>query len=660
MKKIIAILTLSTFVLSSCWSTAVVEQKQEIEKKYAKVQTIAMSNFAEELKLTGKIAASRETVVRAQIWWVVKLVNYKVWDRVNTWDILAIIDDKANLLWVNMQNASTSYANVANVYSLTKESIQKDLDSAKLQLENAKTSRDNTYKTTDEQLKLANTQLDNVNTTDKNTKETSSIAIDLAKKSLQTAKINLESFEKNYNETIASLDVKKKNLLNTINTTINSSSTSIDSSITYADTILGISDNNRYLNDSYEIYLWAKNTAYKIKAEEYYRSAKLSYNNFINTKDSKDAVSKMELMLDLNNKLISLYENLVLTLDNSITSSSFNDTTLSAMKTLVKANQSSVLWVKSGIISLQNSLDDLLSSISSTKTSLSTQKTSLEQSISIAEASLANTISSTKTSLDSVSGNKTLLQNQLQSTIATIKSQRDSTDNAVKIAENNYNSTASKLEASLASTKNQLDSASGQKNSIAQQIDNTLIKAPFSGVITAKNIEIGQMLQSGTPAFSISNENSKIVKLDLNSDNIKFVNIGQEVIISKSWKEIKGNISLASASADTTTRMYKSEISFDFTKFQDVVLGDYVDVFIKKETRVDKNLIVIPFTALIISSTWDFSVYKVWSGSTLSSQNIKIWASNSHEVVVTSWLKVWDKIVTEWTLNLSEGDLVGE
>jgi hypothetical protein len=42
------------------------------------------------------------------------------------------------------------------------------------------------------------------------------------------------------------------------------------------------------------------------------------------------------------------------------------------------------------------------------------------------------------------------------------------------------------------------------------------------------------MLGAGTPAFSISNENSQIVKLDLNSDNIKQVKLGEEVIISKS------------------------------------------------------------------------------------------------------------------------------
>lgn len=659
-KKIIAILTLSTFVLASCGKTEEVVTKQEIEKKYAKLDTIKLGNFAEELKLTGKITSSKETVIRAQIWGAVKIINYKVWDRVNEWDVLAVIDDKANLLWVNMQNASNSYANVANVYSLTKESIQKDLDSSLLQLQNSQTSRENTYKTTDEQLKLANTQLTNINTTDKNTKETTSIAIDLAKKSLQTAKLNLENFEKNYTETINSLDVKKRNLLNTVESTVNSNLTTIDSSITYADTILGVSENNKYLNDSYEIYLGAKNTSYKTASEEYYRNAKLSYDNFMKTKDSIDSLSKMDKLLELNNKVIKMYENLVLTLENSIASSSFNEATLSAMKTSVKANQSGVLWVKSWIISLQNSYDDLISSTSSTKTSLSTQKTSLEQAISIAEASLANTISSTNTSLDSVSWNKTVLQNQLQSTIATIKSQRDSVDNAVKIAENNYNSTKAKLEASLASTKNQLDSASGQKNSIAQQIDNTLVKAPFSWVITAKNIEVGQMLWAWNPAFSISNENSQIVKLDLNSDNIKQVKFWQEVIISKSGNEIKWNINLVSAQADSITKMYKVEVSFDYTKLQNIVLWDYVDVFIKKEASSDKNTIVIPFTSLITSSTWDFSVYKVWSGNVLSSQNIKIWESNSHEVVVTSWLKVWDKIVTEWTLNLSEGDVVGE
>jgi hypothetical protein len=67
MKKVIRILTLSTFVLASCGKTEVVEQKQVVDKKYAKVETLALSNFAEELKLTGKIAASKETVISAQI-----------------------------------------------------------------------------------------------------------------------------------------------------------------------------------------------------------------------------------------------------------------------------------------------------------------------------------------------------------------------------------------------------------------------------------------------------------------------------------------------------------------------------------------------------------------------------------------------------------------
>ncbi|MDD4151138.1 MAG: efflux RND transporter periplasmic adaptor subunit [Candidatus Gracilibacteria bacterium] len=660
MKKIISILILSSFLLVSCGKNEEIVEQQVIDKKYAKTEIVNTGSFTEELKLTGKIGASKETVISSQIGGAVKQINYKVGDKVNEGDVLAIIDDKANLLSVNLRTSTTSYNNVANVYSLTKESIEKDLASAKLSLENAKISKDNTYKTTDEQLKLAQTQLLNIDKTQSNTKDTSAISIDLAKKSLETSKLNLENFEKNYNETISSLDVKKSNLIKNIETNITTSLTSINSILIYADTILGISDENKYLNDSYEIYLGVKDSSIKTETEQNYKKTKNVYDSFNNSNGNTESVDKLDNLLNLTNYTITLYENLVKLLDNSITSSTFTDSSLSAMKTSVKRNQSLILGIKSTIVGLQNSWDDLNSTISSTKITLETNKISLNQAIKIAETTLQNTLSSVNSNLDSVSGNKTLIENQLQSTIATIKSSRDSVDNALKLAQTNYESTKAKLDASLASTKNQLDSVSGQKNQLLQQIDNTIIKAPFSGVITSKNIEIGQMVSAGTPCFSISNENSKIVKLDLNSDNIKEVKFGQKVIISKSGQEVDGNISLISSSADTTTKMYKVEISFDFSKFNNIVLGDYVDVFMKKQNSLNNNVIVIPFTSLITSSTGDFSVYLVGTGGILSTKNIKIGDSNSHEVIVTDGLKVGDKIVTEGTLNLSEGDTIQE
>ncbi|MDD5770487.1 MAG: efflux RND transporter periplasmic adaptor subunit [Candidatus Gracilibacteria bacterium] len=658
MKKIISIIILPSFLLFSCaQKDETITQKDEIIKKYAKTEVLALKPFSEELKLTGKIAGIQETTISSQVSGNVKQVKNKVGDKVKAGDVLATIDTTTNLLSTNLNTVNNTYSNTLDIYDLTKESIQKDLESAQMQLENTITTRDNTYASTEEQLKIAQTQLDNINVQGKNTMQMTNTSLDLAQKSLDTAILNLENFEKNYTQTIDGLEVKKQNLLKNINTTITSSSSNIDSVLTYADTILGVSDANKNLNDSYEIYLSAKDTTIKTKAENDWRNAKALYDDF--TKSNLSDLDKLNNLLDITNKTIILYEDLVKISDNSIVSSSFSDSSLSTMKTTIKTNQSVVLGVKSGLVSLQNSWDDLASTISSTKTNLETSKISLNQAITIAQASLVNTQNSTNTNLDTVAGNKTLLENQLKSTIANIKTQRDNLDNAVKIAQNTYNSTKAKLDASLAGVKSQLAGVSGQKNSLLQQVDNTIIKAPFDGIITSKNIEVGTLVNPGTPVFAISKNGTKIVKSDLNSDNIKFIKVGQEVLISKNGLSSTGTISLVSASADNITKMYNVEVKIlnnDFSK--KMVLGDYVDVYLKKDLGNLNNQIIIPFSSLITGSSGEFYVYLVGSGNILKSQIIKIGETNSNELVVEDGLKVGDKIVTSGTLNLSEGDII--
>jgi len=74
---------------------------------------------------------------------------------------------------------------------------------------------------------------------------------------------------------------------------------------------------------------------------------------------------------------------------------------------------------------------------------------------------------------------------------------------------------------------------------------------------------------------------------------------------------------------------------------------------------LDKFLI-IPFSSLIPNSTWDYSVFVVWSWSLIESKRIKIWASNSNEIIVTDWLVEGDRIITNWSLNVDVWDKVEE
>lgn len=672
MKKIITAIILPSFLIFSCSKTEVVTNSPEdVVKKYAQTQVLSEKPFGEELKFTGKVASSSETTLSSQISWTIKQVNYKVWDKVKQGDVLAMIDTKTNMLSTNLNTATNSYNNTVSIFDLTKESIAKDLDSAQVQLENAKTTRDNTYASTEQQLKIVQTQLSNIQNQVKNTNNSSVTILDLAQKSFDNAKLSLTNFEINSSETLKWFDIKLKSmqdkktgLSDTIDSTITSSLVSIENALTYTDTILWVTDNNKNINDSYEIYLSAKNTNFKTEAET------LLLENLMSVKDlktsSEDIFTKFTQIQKLAQKAILLYEKMVLVWDNSISSSSFSETNLTAMKTTIKANQSILLWVNSWIVSLKNtntdidnSLLDLENTINTTKIALSTQKSTLEQAVSIAKTSLENTKLWIGSSLDSMNGNENLAKNQIESTIATIKQTRDSVDNALKIAENQYNSTKAKLDSSLAGVKSQLDGVTGQKNSLLQQLDNTSIKAPYSWVITSKTIEVGTLVNPWTPVFSIAKDQSKIIKTEVNSDNIKFLKISQEVVISKNGLTSSGVITLVASSADVITKMYNIEMkSNDMNVSSQFILGDYVDVYIKKISNENNNKLIIPFTSLITGNSWDFYVYLVGSGNILKTQMIKIGDSNSHEVVVIDGLKVWDKIVVSGTLNLSEGDII--
>lgn len=663
MKKIISGMVLWTFILTSCGKAEVVVDTA-VKPKYVKTEIVSQKWFSEDVKLIGKIAGFQETSIAPLTSGMIKKVSVKVWDSVKAGDTLAVIDTQSNLTNINLNNAQNTYNNTLTVYNASKEAIEKNLDTAKLQYENALSTRDNTYASTQKQLELVQAQLDAVTKQKSNTTTTSQTSLSLAEESLRNSELNLENFNKNYQETFKSFDVKKTSLLNNMRVTIDSSMATIDLSLNSIDNILWVTQANKDANDDYELYLSAKNTTYKNQAEILFAQANTAYQNlkvkYNQNISNEELLSFYDEVMKVNNTMVSLFEKMIGVLDNSITSTVLSDTTLWGFKTTIKTYQWQVISLKSTLVGLSNSLNDLDTTIASTKISLATQKSSIEQSISIAKATLENTKASLTTSLDSISSQENTTKVQLESTLASIKSSREAVDNAVKIADNQYIAAKANYESQLASTKSQLDNASGQKNSLNQQFDNAIIKAPFDWVISTKTVEVGSMVSQATPAFSISSSKQKVIKIDVNSDNIVYLQYGKEVKIDVKWKTATGFISALSTSADPSTKMFKVEIGFNNNTFNDaIVIGDYADVYINK-TYGEEKYIVVPFSAIIVGSNETYSVYVVDKNNKVQERKITTWASNSTQVVVTTGLNVWDKVIVWGTLNVSVWDLVSE
>ena len=143
--------------------------------------------------------------------------------------ILATIDTNSQI-WVSYQNSLTALNNQNNIYSYSKESIDKDIETAKLTLENAKNNKANIYSLSDNQLAISQKQLTNIQNNKSNTVlsndeniKWSTLWVTLSEESLKVAQSNINNYEKNATESKKTLLDKKISIIRNIVSNIQNS-----------------------------------------------------------------------------------------------------------------------------------------------------------------------------------------------------------------------------------------------------------------------------------------------------------------------------------------------------------------------------------------------------------------------------------------------------
>jgi len=162
-----------------------------------------------------------------------------------------------------------------------------------------------------------------------------------AKNNLELTNIDYENTIKNMEISILQEQEKYKNLFSKLIMETGQMISNIEKSLYDIDILLWISDTNKYQNDGFEIYLWAKNSSSKTLAENFYRETTTSFLNFY--KDWQEY--KKDLVLEdiekyniLEQKFLQFIEinkdlnkNLYYTIDvlkNSITSSTLSQSSI--------------------------------------------------------------------------------------------------------------------------------------------------------------------------------------------------------------------------------------------------------------------------------------------------------------------------------------------
>lgn len=152
--------------------------------------------------------------------------------------------------------------------------------------------------------------------------------------------------------------------------------------------------------------------------------------------------------------------------------------------------------------------------------------------------------------------------------------------------------------AALRAAEGQARAARAQRDLALNQAAYGQLRAPRDGVIASRQIEAGQVVAAGQPAFTLAADGGREVAFALPESRIREFRIGQPVVI-ESWsrrgERLPGRIREIAPSADPQARTYAARATLDGEAGRAVDLGQSARVYIPGDAPAGLHL---PLSAL--------------------------------------------------------------
>lgn len=187
-------------------------------------------------------------------------------------------------------------------------------------------------------------------------------------------------------------------------------------------------------------------------------------------------------------------------------------------------------------------------------------------------------------------------------------------------------------------TKARLEAAKQLKNEINAQFAYTNIVAPFSGVVTEKMVEKGDMANPGQPLISIEAPDSFEVVAMVPETEISQIKTGTTVtvLVKSINKTLTGKVAEISTSAYQTGGQYLVNITLDATD-ANILSGMFATVRFPIEKTSGTNMVLIPKTALVEKGQL-YGVYTVSQSNTAILRWLRLGRTYGEQVEVLSGL----------------------
>ena len=210
----------------------------------------------------------------------------------------------------------------------------------------------------------------------------------------------------------------------------------------------------------------------------------------------------------------------------------------------------------------------------------------------------------------------------------------------------------------LAST--QVDQAVATADLAESQLRNTVVTSPISGLVAARNVDPGELVASGMPAFVVIDVSSVTAETSVEEDTVQKIRKGQAVPISVDAAgngSFRGVVDTISPAADPRTQGYLVKVRVT-NPGAGLRSGMFARVSFPVENR--ENVIVVPNSAVMTETGVDYVYAVVQADGQTVIRKTAVTAGISNDTVteIASGLEKGTLVVTEGQSFLNDGEKV--
>lgn len=206
--------------------------------------------------------------------------------------------------------------------------------------------------------------------------------------------------------------------------------------------------------------------------------------------------------------------------------------------------------------------------------------------------------------------------------------------------------------------KARLESAKQMKNEINAQLSYTNIKAPFSGIVTNKLVNKGNMTNPGVPLLEIEAPGSYQVVTMVSEANISQIKMGSEVTVEvrSLSKTLIGKVVEVSTSSKNTGGQYLVKVSLE-PKEVKILSGMYATAQFPNVKQVKSDIVLIPIDAIVTRGQLS-GVYTVSQTNTALLRWLRLGKTFGDKVEVLSGLSANEEYIISASNKLSNGSKI--